>query len=169
MLAKFSARALPRGRRNTLVAIGVAFAAFTSFAAAHDGATGVVKDRMDLMKGSQKDMKLLGEMAKGKMRFDAAKAAAAARDLGNHGKKIPDLFPEGSSGHPSEALDAVWQERERFADEAKGLETAAAALAASLDGAGDEGSKAALQKVTDACKSCHEHFRSKEEMDHGHH
>jgi cytochrome c556 len=38
-------------------------------------------------------MKLIGEMAKGKKKFDAAKAAAAARDLSKSTQKIPDLFP----------------------------------------------------------------------------
>jgi cytochrome c556 len=59
-------------------------------------------------------MKLIGEMAKGKKKFDAAKAAAAARDLSKSTQKIPDLFPEGSNGHPSDALDAVWKEWDRF-------------------------------------------------------
>ena len=33
------------------------------------------------MKRQQKDMKLIGDMAKGKKPFDAAKAAEAARDI----------------------------------------------------------------------------------------
>ena len=94
--------------RRSVVALFLLLALATSYALAHEGATGVVKERMDLMKGQAKQMKLIGEMAKGKKKFDAAKAAAAAHDLGATAKKIPDLFPEGSNKHPSEALDAVW-------------------------------------------------------------
>ena len=78
--------------RRTLAAMSLLLVIFTGFAFAHEGATGVVKERMDLMKGQQKQMKLIGEMAKGKKKFDAAKAAAAARDLGKSTKRIPDLF-----------------------------------------------------------------------------
>ena len=82
-----------------------------------------------MMKGQAKQMKLIGDMAKGKKKFDAAKAAAAAHDLGLTTKKIPELFPEGSNGHPSEALDAVWKEWDRFKGDAQDAEAAANALA----------------------------------------
>jgi cytochrome c556 len=132
---------------------------------AHEGAKGVVKERMDLMKGQQKDMKLIGDMAKGKSKFDAAKAAAAARNLEATTKKIPDLFPEGSADHPSEALDAVWTDWERFTGNAKDAEAAANELAATLDG-GTGDWKAGFKKLTEACKSCHQDFRSEEKQGH---
>jgi cytochrome c556 len=136
----------------------------TTLALAHEGATGVVKERMDLMKGQQKDMKLIGDMAKGKVEFDAGKAAAAARELAETTKKIPDLFPEGSGGHPSEALDAVWKEWDQFTGNAKDAEAAADELAATLDG-GTGDWKAGFKKLTGACKSCHQDFRSEEKHD----
>jgi cytochrome c556 len=126
-------RPITQTRRRAIAAVVLSLAAFTSLALAHEGATGVVKERMDLMKGQQKDMKLIGDMAKGKMPFDAAKVAAAARDLGSTSKKIPDLFPNGSNGHPSDALDAIWKDWDRFTANAKDLETSANALATSLD------------------------------------
>ena len=141
----------------------------TTLALAHEGATGVVKERMDLMKGQAKQMKLIGEMAKGKKKFDAAKAAAAAHDLGATTKKIPDLFPEGSNKHPSEALDAVWKEWDRFKGDAHDAEAAANALESALQASGQDW-KAAFKKMTDACKACHESFRAEEEEGkEGHH
>ena len=136
-------------------------AAFATLALAHEGATGVVKERMDLMKRQQKDMKLIGDMAKGKQRFDAVKAAEAARDVALTAKKIPDLFPEGSTGHPSDALPAIWKEWDRFAGDAEDLESVANELASSLDGGTGQEWKPAFQKLTDACKSCHQDFRAK--------
>jgi cytochrome c556 len=82
--------------------------ASATLALAHEGATGVVKERMDLMESQKDAMKLIGDMAKGKTPFDAAKAAEAARDISVTAKKIPELFPEGSGGDKSEALPAVW-------------------------------------------------------------
>ena len=68
--------------RRAIATLFVFLIAFTGIALAHEGAKGVVKERMDLMKGQAKQMKLIGDMAKGKKKFDAAKAAAAAHDLG---------------------------------------------------------------------------------------
>jgi cytochrome c556 len=167
MLHDVAARMLIQDKCNLLAGIGVLLVAFTGFAFAHEGATGVVKERMDLMKGQQKQMKLIGDMAKGKKTFDAAKAAAAARDLGKSTKKIPDLFPEGSNKHPSEALDAVWKEWDRFKGDAHDAEAAADALAKVLEASGEDW-KAAFKTMTDACKSCHETFRAKEEEGHHH-
>jgi cytochrome c556 len=167
MLHDVAARMLIQDNCNLLAGIGVLLVVFTGFAFAHEGATGVVKERMDLMKGQQKQMKLIGDMAKGKKTFDAAKAAAAARDLGKSTQKIPDLFPEGSNKHPSEALDAVWKEWDRFKGDAHDAEAAADALAETLETSGEDW-KGAFKKMTDACKSCHETFRAKEEEGHHH-
>jgi len=132
-----------------------------TIALAHEGATGVVKERMDLMKRQQDDMKLIGKMAKDKTPFDAAKAAESARDIGVTAKKIHELFPEGSGGGKSDALPAVWEEWDRFTAKADDLGSAADTLASSLDDSANQDWKAAFQKVTDACKSCHEDFRAK--------
>lgn len=142
--------------------------AMFGLALAHEGATGVVKERMDLMKGQGKNMKLIGDMAKGKIPFDAKKAAAAAHDLGETTKKIPELFPKGSGGHPSEALDDVWTDWDRFTQDAKKAEDAARALASTLEASPQQDWKPAFQSMIDACKSCHESFRQKEEEGHQH-
>ena len=52
------------------------------------------------------DMKIIGDMAKGKTTFDAAKAGEAARDIAVTARKIHELFPEGSGGGTSEALNS---------------------------------------------------------------
>jgi cytochrome c556 len=143
------------------LSIAVALAALTTFALAHEGAKGVVKERMDLMKQQQKDAKLINDMVKGKVKFDAAKATAAARDLVTTSQKIPELFPKGTDGHPSEALPAVWEDWDQFTQNAKDLETIADTLATTIESNGDW--KADFTKVSDACKSCHESFRMKEE------
>jgi cytochrome c556 len=135
--------------------------ACTTLALAHEGATGVVKERMDLMKRQQKDMKLIGDMAKGKAPLDAAKAAEAARDISVTAKRIHELFPEGSAGGHSDALETIWKEWDRFAANANDLGNVASELASSLNGSAGQDWKGAFQKVTDTCKSCHQDFRAK--------
>jgi cytochrome c556 len=163
-------RSLTRGSGQAAIAIGLLLAAFTAYALAHEGAKGVVKERMDLMKGQQKATKVIGDMAKGKTRFDAAKAAKAARELETTTRKIPDLFPKGSSGHPSEALDEIWTDWDAFSGDAADAEAAAKALAATLEGAAGQDWKEGFKKLISACKSCHESFRAKEkDNESGHH
>jgi cytochrome c556 len=152
-----------RSLRSALAAAAFAVAGLATLALAHEGATGVVKERMDLMKRQQKDMKLIGDMARGKQLFDAMKASEAARDLAITSKRISDLFPAGSNGHPSDAKDEIWQSWDDFTAHASDLGERADALAASLGGSGDKDWKGAFQKMTDACKSCHKTFRAESE------
>ena len=69
----------------------LACVASATLALAHEGATGVVKERMDLMETQKDAMKVIGEMAKGKTPFDAAAATKAAGDITSTAKKIPEL------------------------------------------------------------------------------
>lgn len=133
-----------------------------TLALAHEEATGVVKERMDLMDGQKDAMKIIGDMAKGKAPFDAAKAAEAARDIETTSKQIHELFPEGSDGHPSDAKPEIWTNWEEFTSDAEELQAAAKALAAALD-AGDPAWKGNFQTVTDACKACHKSFRAEDD------
>ncbi len=131
-----------------------------SAAFAHSGATGIVKERMDSMKDTGKQMKTIGEMVKGKTPYEREKAATAARTISLNAAKIPELFPEGSTSHPSEALPAIWQEWGSFEELAGRMGQSADALfkAANTASSGSElGS--AFRQLAGTCKSCHEKFR----------
>ena len=68
----------------------------------------VVMDRMMTMKAIQGSMKTLGDMAKGKIPFDAEKATAAAAAMAHDGKKVPEKFRAHETDPKSEALPAIW-------------------------------------------------------------
>ena len=140
-------------------AAAVSVLLFGTAAIAHEEATGVVKERMDLMDTQKDAMKVLGGMAKGKVPFDAAKAAAAAHEIEKTSTKIPDLFPEGTGGHPSEAKPEVWTQWDEFTADAEALTKAATALKVALEGEAPEW-KAKFKGVIDACKTCHKTFRA---------
>ena len=147
-------------RRNIAGFLAItALTAFATLALAHEEATGVVKERMDLMEDQKDDMKLIGDMAKGNTPFDAAKAAAAARDIQTTSGKIPELFPEGTAGHPSEAKEEIWQDWEDFTAKADDLVRAAGELAAALETATGNEWTAAFKQVSDGCKACHKSYR----------
>ena len=99
---------------------------------AEKGATGVVKERMDLMETQKDAMKVIGAMAKGEAPFDSAKAGAAATEIKSTAAEIVDLFPEGTVGPPSEAKPEIWTQWDKFTADAEALETAATALETAL-------------------------------------
>lgn len=84
-------------------------------AIAHGGATGIVKERMDLMDDLKGAMKGLSAMFKGERPYDAdAVRTAAVLIRDNSGEVITSLFPkEGAKGH-TEAKPEIWQQWSRF-------------------------------------------------------
>ncbi len=129
-------------------------------ALAHQGATGVVKERMELMKGIASAMKVLAPMVQGKSDWDAAAAAQSAGIISDHAKSIPAKFPKGSTGHPSEAKAEIWSKWQEFEASARGLAENAAALQQAADD-GLEAAKPLFGKIVGSCKGCHETFREK--------
>lgn len=103
-------------------------------AIAHGGATGIVKERMDLMKAMGDDMTLISDMIHGKKAYDAVAVREAAEAIASRGgNKIVSGFPEGTGHPPSEALPSVWQQPDRFRLLAEDVTTYATALAEAAD------------------------------------
>ena len=120
-------------KRNLLIA--VAAVAALSFSAlgvlAHGGATGVVKERMELMDAVGKAMKSLTDMMRGKQEYDVDRVRAAARRIAEHGgESLTELFPENSLEGPTEALPEIWTDWDRFSVLADQLTAYAEALEA---------------------------------------
>ena len=141
-----------------LVATGLGAAGMLS---AHTGATGVVKQRMDLMSDIARQMKTIGGIARGKAAFDGASVSAAAARIADHGKHMPMLFPKDSLQPPSEATARIWRDWEKFVAVAEDMRVAAGNLA----GAGRAGDAAAVKDgfraLGKTCSACHKDFREK--------
>ena len=75
-----------------------------------------VAERRALMKKTVlPNTKLTGGMVKGAIKFDAAKAEAAARAIAGVPQKFVKLFPEDSQGDPdSSAKDEIWSDMKGF-------------------------------------------------------
>jgi len=124
----------------------------------------ILKDRQATMKQQGKDAGTVKAYLTGKA--DQTAAVAAATELTQTTKKIPDLFPPGS-GAPSPDGDyqpkpTVWTDWDKFLDAQK----AAAAKAEALLTAIKAGDKAAIQTAfadlgKNGCGNCHTTFREK--------
>jgi len=146
------------------VALALAVAGGASLVDAHSSATGVVKERMDLMTGMADAMKVIGPMFKGEAPFQPQIVAEKAAYLAEHADKIPLLTPEGSNEHPSEALPAIWQDWDRYVAEANFMaEEGRKLVAIAENGAEFDETRAQFVKLSKTCGTCHDDFRKPKE------
>jgi len=123
---------------------------------AKDGVTNpVVKTRMDNMQVIRGSMATLGDMASGKVTFDADRATEAKTAMAAAAAQIVPTFQAPETDPVAEAAPAIWETFDDFSAKAEGLVTAAEAL----DTASLEGLKAGIGPVGASCKSCHEGYR----------
>lgn len=142
------------------IALMTSLGAVASMAYAHSGATGIVKERMDMMKGMGDAMKAMGPMFKGEAPFDAAVVAEKAAHLAEHARKIPEMTPEGSMDHPSEALPIIWEDWDGYVESAEKLAKEGAALhEIASNGADQTAAREKFLAVSKTCGGCHDKFR----------
>ena len=123
---------------------------------AHEGAEGVVKERMDRFKENKEAMKAI----KGNLAGDTAVIAQKASEIEAWAKEMVNFFPEGSTQPPSEALPAIWKEFDRFTDLARANEKAAANLKnLAQSGADTSALSGAFRSLGKTCKDCHNDYK----------
>ena len=125
--------------------------------AAHSGAKGVVKMRMDTMKSIGAQMKKMSAIVKDPSMFDAKLVSSTAKELTQHAAKIPDLFPKGTNQKPSEAKNEIWSDWDKFLAISNELKQSAA----ELQQANAETFKPTFLKAAKTCTTCHQVFRKK--------
>ena len=125
---------------------------------AHQGATGIVKERMDAFKASQTHLQSAVNAAKAD-NFDETQKLA--RLLADWGTKMPEFFPAGSDTMPSEAAPTIWSDPEGFKRAATHFAEAANQLAAASAAKNKGAVFASIKQVGASCKSCHRVYRQK--------
>ena len=128
---------------------------------AHGGATGIVKERMEVMDGIGKNMKSMKEMIQGKKPFDASKIAESANAIKQASENITDLFPHGSMQKPTEALPEIWQKWDDFSAIVGQLVTETGKLSEIAQGGEKKPITRQFAKVGKVCSSCHTDYRKK--------
>ena len=165
---------------SLVIALSLSVAVPTS---AHQGATGIVKERMDQMDVMKKSMKTMAAMFKGKTAYDADAVRKHSAIIAKHSADtLTKLFPEGSLQHASEAKPVIWEKWDRFellSNELKRIsdklgqkadiretETASASMnmtdSMMAEPATTEDTADSLfRQLADTCSSCHTSFRKK--------
>jgi cytochrome c556 len=137
-----------------------AFLVLSTTALAHNGATGVVKERMDGMGVLKTAFKQLVAMTKPDATFKAEIAQAAIKDLSLHAKNIPALFTKKDLSMPSESMPAIWEDFADFSKLAKDLEMASDA-AITVNNQAEL--RTAVASIGVTCTGCHKVYRVKKD------
>lgn len=146
--------------------------------AAHDNATGIVKERMDSMKHLSTAMKSLLEQTQAATPNPSTIQSIAIQLQEHAGQTITDHFPKGSLDHPTEALPSIWENWSRFETLAQQLDLHAKGLALAaanpltgntveprddrtLDDLAQMGPDEIFTLLGKNCTACHQEFRLK--------
>lgn len=132
-------------------------------ALAHGGATGVVKERMDLMSSIGDRMKVIAAMVKGEKSFDAETVADKAGEIAEHGPKVAPTFHEKNLDEPSEALPAIWTDWDKFEGLTQDLTREAEKLAATAKDGDKRAVMVQFVKLGKVCSACHTDYRKKKD------
>ena len=130
---------------------------FTTISFSHDGATGIVKDRMEKFKASKSIMRQINKSFDNK---DFSTIKKSASKLKKWGLEMENYFPEGSDIKPSEANEKIWLEPETFKIAINKFKEASIELLKVADDQNLENTIAAFRKVAGTCKGCHKQFRN---------
>jgi cytochrome c556 len=123
---------------------------------AHSGATGIVKERMDLFKRNKDNLKAIKEHIRD---GDVDAIIPLADEIRDWAARMPDYFPVGSDQKPSEAAPAIWSNFDGFKLAAQDNQRAAEMLVAAAKSGDMDAVMRGFKTVAATCKSCHKAFK----------
>jgi cytochrome c556 len=146
---------------RTLAAAAVTLTLALAVIAPASAQTDPIRQRQQAMKENGRDTKLGGDMLKGAVPFDAAKARQIFVNMNEVAARYGSYFPANSkTGNNTEAAPAIWEKPAEFKAAIARFEADTKAAAAA-DVSTPAAFGAQFGKVTANCKSCHETFRLK--------
>jgi cytochrome c556 len=118
--------------------------------------------RQVIFKQMMKTSEDLGGMLRGRLPFDAAAFAQGAQKLDKLAYEPWQHFPQVKDDDKTSARDDVWQRQARFQELAREMEAATGQLLAATTEPNLRKSELQphMQRVEDACESCHKEFRN---------
>lgn len=136
--------------------------ALTSTAQAHDGATGIIKERMKVMKFIAQNTKMIAPYAMGAQDMNFKAVEGAAEQISMAAKSVMTKFPKDSTSEESEAKPNIWENWDEFVGILNKLSSDAAKLS-SMAASQQDGITQQFGAMTQNCKTCHTKFRQKKE------
>ena len=130
-----------------------------SAALGHEGATGILKQRMDEMEHVGRVVKRIDERLKSKRGL--ADIARDAEEIRAAATRMPSLFPAGSRDGHSEAKPAVWARWPEFEAASRALVDESEKLAGAARTGQEPAIASQFRSMTRACSGCHDAFREK--------
>ena len=124
---------------------------------AHEGAKGIIKERMDKFKMSKSLMKKIN---KGLQNDNFIIIEKSAQTLLNWSKEMSNYFPEGSDTPPSEASSDIWLDPEGFKIAIKNFELASLELITQSKNENFDMTVNSFRDLAKTCKGCHQKFRN---------
>jgi cytochrome c556 len=152
--------------KRRLMSVGALITAgwlYTTASDAHESHPKKLPDVKDVIAFRTYLMENIGENAKemnDKVKAGKIKQAKInAQAIALHSTRIIDLFPKGSMSETSRAKDEIWQKWDEFVKSSETFRTEVDQFAlVAAEGKANE-AKEQLNKVSGACKSCHDSFR----------
>lgn len=143
---------------NKLTAVSclVLVVASSTFVFAHSGATGIVKERMEMFKKNQDNLKAIKSHISSE---DFVSIVELAEEIRDWAIKMPEYFPEGSNQKPSEASPSIWTDFGGFKNAAIKNETAAKQLIVAAKAEDKKAIVNGFKAVATSCKSCHQSYK----------
>ena len=124
---------------------------------AHEGAKGIIKERMDKFKMSKSLMKKIN---KGLQNDNFIIIEKSAQTLLDWSKEMSNYFPEGSDTPPSEASSDIWLDPEGFKIAIKNFELASLELMTQSKSENFDMTVSSFRNLAQTCKGCHQKFRN---------
>jgi cytochrome c556 len=153
----------PTGVRRSRLLLSMIFLLAPGMVTGHQGATGVVKERMDMMAGIGEDMKGIKAMIQGERPFEAQVFTSHAESIRLAAPRIKNVFPLGSLEHPSEALPRIWEDWDRFTALVDQLTTESERLRDLAESQDRRVVVRQFARVGKTCRGCHTDFRKKQD------
>lgn len=116
----------------------------------------LIKYRQNVMSAQGGHMSAIAAILRNQVDY-GTHLSTHAESLAATAALVGDIFPEDSALGETDALDAVWEKPDEFAEAVQRLETAAEAFRAAVADDGDV--DAAFRDLGGACKNCHDNFR----------
>ena len=124
---------------------------------AHEGATGIVKERMDKFKMSKKMMQTIHSSIQNE---DFETIGKSGITLLKWSKEMINYFPKGSDEAPSESSRDIWLDPEGFKKAVNNFELASLKLVDNCKEKNFDKTVVAFRGLARTCKGCHQKFRN---------